>query len=896
MWWWRRSDEDFAEEIRSNIALETDRFIAEGMSPEEARRAALRAFGNATRTRERFYQSRRLSWLDDLHRDVRYACQTLVRNPGFTTVAVLTLALGIGATTAIFSLLDAVMLRPLPVHEPHSLSLVYDVGPAAAVDLNPRGDIYSWPLVQEFQRALPVGTMLAAMTPPTPLSVRLGDEPGTDRIQSQLVSGDFFQVLGVRPTLGRLLSREDTRTVDGHPVAVLEHGFWQRQFGADPNIIGRHLPINGQPFVIVGVSELGFRGVWADSPVQIWVPLVMQHALNYRQNAATVSTTSDTPWSSNPRVSWLNVVFRSPSDQRDTIETALARLYHASIQVLVDDGAETSRVLERRLHTESFARGFSNLRSQYSTVLIFLMWMVTLLLLVACANVANLLLARWTARRREFAIRLSLGAGRGRLMRQLITEGLILSVIGGVGGVLLADWASTTLAATVLAREVLPARIALDTRVLTFCVIVSITNSLMFSVVPSFRSTAGALGSALRTSGAGGSRAALAMRPLVVAQVAFSVVLVAAAGLVGRSLVNLWRLDPGYDHEHIVQIRIDPRAGGVRTEELPSLYRRITERATQMPRVIAAEVSRLGLAGGVRSVGSVTLEGYVPIPGENVRFLGNQVGPRYFNTVGMTLIQGRSFTERDVKGQPGVAIVNESAARRYFGGVNEAIGKRIDIGVEVDFEIVGVARDARVNSLREAPSPMAFYPLMQWGYFAQVLELRVSGDASLVGEHVRRMLNQEEPRLLANSPSAHVAERLDRGVLRDRLVASLAAAFGFTALLLSCIGLYGALSYAVAKRTSELGLRMAIGATATDVLRLVLGSGMRVTLIGLLVGTLGAVGLNRLIASLLFGVQGTDITTLAVVPATIALVAAATCWLPARRAARIDPLVALRCE
>jgi predicted permease len=738
--------------------------------------------------------------------------------------------------------------------------------------------------------------MLAAMTPPTPLSVQLGNAPTTARIQSQLVSGDFFQTFGVGPALGRLLSREDTRTFDGHPVVVLEHGFWQRQFGKDLNVIGRSLLINGQPFVIVGVTEPGFRGVWADSSVQMWIPLVMQHALNYRQNAATVSTTSDTPWSPNPRVSWLNVVFRSPSDQRDIIETAFARLYYANVQELVDDGAETSRVLQRRLHAESFARGFSNLRGQYSAVLTFLMWMVTLLLLLACANVANLLLARWTARQREFAVRLSLGAKRGRLVRQLLTEGLMLSVVGGVAGALLADWISTTLAGTVLAREVLPTHLALDRRVLMFCAIVSITNGLMFSIVPSLRSTSGSLGSALRLSGTAGSRAALAMRPLIGAQVALSVVLVAGAGLVGRSLVNLWRLNPGYDHEHLVQIRIDPRAGGVRTEELPSLYQQITERAMQKPGVVAAEVSRLGLASGVRSVGSVTLEGYAPAPGESVRFLTNQVGPTYFSTVGMTLIQGRSFTERDVRGQPGVAIVNESAARRYFGGINEAIGKRVDAGVEFDFEIVGVVQDARVNSLREAPSPMAFYPLMQWAHFAQVLDLRVSGDAVLVGEQVRRMLNQEEPRLLANSRSLHIAERLDRGVLRDRMVASLAAAFGFTALLLTCVGLYGVLSYSVARRTSELGLRMAIGATAPHILRLVLGDGMRVTLVGLLVGTGSAVGLNRLIAPLLFSVQPIDITTLAVVPTTIALVASATCWLPARRAAKVDPIVALRCE
>jgi predicted permease len=316
----------------------------------------------------------------------------------------------------------------------------------------------------------------------------------------------------------------------------------------------------------------------------------------------------------------------------------------------------------------------------------------------------------------------------------------------------------------------------------------------------------------------------------------------------------------------------------------------------QIPGVLAAEFSRLGLASGVRAIGSVALEGYVPAPGESVRFQTNQVGPTYFSTVGMTVTRGRSFTERDVKGQPGVAIVNESAARRYFGGTTGAIGKRIDAGGELDFEVVGTVRDARVNGLREAPLPMAFYPLMQWSYFAQVLELRVSGDAMQVGEEVRRMLNAEEPRLLAASHSIQVAAQLDRGLSRDRLVASLAAAFGFVALLLTCVGLYGVLSYAVATRTSELGLRMAIGATATDILRLVLGDGMRVTLIGLLLGLAGAAGLNRLIASLLFGVPPTDTTTLFVVIATITLVAALTCWLPARRATKVDPLVALRCE
>ena len=645
----------------------------------------------------------------------------------------------------------------------------------------------------------------------------------------------------------------------------------------------------------MGVASAGFRGSSADSTVQVWVPLVMQHAIGYRQNAHTASTNADDPWPPNPRISWLNVVVRSRPEQRATIERSLGRLYLADMRERVEADAEIPGALERRLHMESFARGYSRLRDQYANVLVVLMALVILLLLATCANIANLSLARWTARQREFAVRLSLGAGRLQLVRQLLVESLALSVAGGLLALLVADWASTSIAAAASAREILPARVALDGRVLLFCALVSVMTSLAFGVVPALRVTSTRAMRSLRAAGTG-VHAASAMRPLVAAQVALSVVLVGTAALFGRSLVNLWNLDPGYDRTQTVQIRIDPLAGGIREGELAVVYQRTIARAREVPGVLAAEVSRHGLASGARSIGSISLEGYEPAPGENVRFMANWVGPAYFSTTGMRILQGRAFTDHDVEGQPGVAVVNEAAARRYFGDVTRALGRRIDIGMEFDFEIVGVVADARVNGLHEAPAPMAFYPLAQAGGYAGVLELRVGGDPAQIGETVRRVINAEEPRLLANSRAVTIAEQLDRGVSTDRLVASLAGAFGLSALLLACVGLYGVLTYSVGRRTPEIGVRMALGASPASVIRLVVNEGLRVAVIGILLGVVVAVAAGRMIQSLLFGVSTSDPLTYAGVVATLLSMAVIASILPAWHASRVEPVTALHAE
>jgi predicted permease len=686
-------------------------------------------------------------------------------------------------------------------------------------------------------------------------------------------------------------------TVDGHPVAVIGAAFWQRQFGASRSVIGRSLTISGVLFTIVGVAESGFRGVWIDSTVDIWVPLVMQHALGYRQNANNLSANSEEPWVGQMGISWLQVIVRSSLEQRAAIVDAFARLHLGAMREIAANVPELEgrRLLLRHLQVTSFARGYSDVRLQYSDALRLLMAMVGLLLLVACANVANLLLARWVARQHEIAIKLSIGSSRGRIVRQLVIESLLLAAVGGAAGLGLAQRATNTLATTAQVQTVLTASVAVDLRVLGFCVLLSTATTLIFGLVPAIRATPASPAGVIRAGGATHARTPSMMRVLVAAQVAMSVVLVVGAALLGRSLLNLRHLDPGYDHEHVVQIRMDPLAGGLAPEELPAVYQRVAERARRVRGVTGAEVSRLGVASGIRSVGSANVEGYTPVPGERVRFMANSVGPTYFATTGMTLVQGRGFTDRDVDGRPPVAVVNESAARRYFGGIEKAIGRRMGF-VDLGIEVVGVVRDARVMSLREAPTPMVFTPILQTRAYAQALDIRVAGEPGQVGEAVRRLIVETEPRLLAYNHPTLVAEALERRLTRDRLVSGLALAFAALALLLACFGLYGVLTYAVERRTREMGVRMALGAAPADLLRMVIGDGLRVTCAGVVIGLLGAIAAARLIESLLFRVAPSDPITYVAVVATLLAVTSLASFLPAQRAARVDPVVALRAE
>jgi predicted permease len=835
----------------------------------------------------------------NLRQDVRDALRSLRRAPGFTTVVVLTLALGIGANTAIFSLMEAVMFRQLRLPAPEELSLLYDEGPRARGDITgglARGEDFSWPLVQQLQTDLPKGVRLAAMTPPTRLNARLGTDSTTTLVLSQLVSGGFFSTVGATPALGRLFTDDDTRVAGSNAVAVVGYDFWQGQLGGRNDIVGRSIPVNGVPFTIVGVANQGFTGVWMGSTIQLWVPLTMQQALAYRQNAATHNADPDVAWPLQSNVFWLKVAVRSTPTQREPVRSAFASVRDREMrQVAGDNPTPDLRLLvSRQAKLESFARGFSVVREQYSSVLVLLMAMVVLLLLATCANVANLKLARSAARQREFGVRMALGVGRGRFVRYLLIESLLLSALGGIAAVIVAQWSSTSLASFALARDVLPPGFALDGRVLAFCAGIALATSVLFGLFPAFRLTHVPLVSALaRRGAAGGVRA---MRPLVIVQIALSVVLVVGAVLFGRSLLNLWTTDAGYDREHLVQVRLNPRAGGVRAEELSALYERITERARQIPDVIAAEVSYCGIASGCRSIGGITVEGYQAAAGEVPRMMENRVGPTYFTTTGMRIVRGRGFTDHDVEGQPQVVVINESASRKYFGDT-DPIGKRVGYG-QLTTQIVGIVRDARVTALREEPVPMAFYPIAQGTerQFASAMDLRVTGNPADVGETARRAIAAMEPRLLAYARPLTIAEQLDQGLVRDRLVAYLATAFGALALLLACVGLYGVLSYAVATRTSEIGVRMALGATPVSVLRLVVGDGMRMTMAGLAIGIGAAFASTRFIQTLLFGVKPTDVASYAAVIGALAVVAALASYMPARRAARVDPMTALRAE
>jgi predicted permease len=832
--------------------------------------------------------------------DLRLALRSLKKNRGFSVVVVLTLALGIGANTAIFSLVDALMLRQLAVKDPGELWRVFDDGPSpdGASAGTEVADIYSWPLAQRFAQALPAGSSLAAMTPTTRFTARLGADATTTAVTGQLVSGSYFTTFGAQPALGRLFTADDTASTNDNPVAVLGYGFWQRQFGGDPRIVGRAIVLNRVPITVVGIAENGFTGNWVDTTIQVWLPLVMQHSVGYRQNAATHNAEDEQAWPTQNRVDWLNVAIRSSDEQRQAIVERLAPMYLADRREVMGDqpDAEGRSLLQRQLALESFARGYSVMRDQYSRVLTLLMAMVTLLLLVACANVANLLLARWTARQREVAVRLAVGAARGRLIWQLLTESLVLAVLGGLVAIVLADWISSTIATSVSVRSLLPVRVGLDGRVLAFCGLVSIVTSLAFGIAPAIRGTAASPSAALKSGVAPSSRRAmLGMRPLVAAQVALSVVLVVAAGLFGRSLVKLSTLDPGYDRSsQRVQLRIDPLGGGMRLEEAPDLYRRVVARARQVPGVGDAEIAYLGVASGTRSIGSIDLEGYVPGPDERVRFLMNNVGPTYFDTTGMELVAGRAFTEHDIEGQPNVAVINEAAAR-YFGGPTQALSKRLGYG-ELDKEIVGVVRDARVLSLREPPAAMVFYPIFQMLRPAQAVEIRATGDAMAVGETVRRALSEMDARLLAVNRPTLVDDALARGLTRDRLIAYLAAGFGATALFLACIGLYGVLTYSVQRRTAEMGVRMAVGARPLDVAGLVLREGLTVAIVGIVIGVAAALTASRTIETLLFEVTATDVATYLAVAAMLLGTAALATYLPARRASRVDPMTALRSE
>ena len=805
------------------------------------------------------------------------------RNPGFTAVAALSLALGIGANTAIFSLMDTVLLRTLPVHDPERLVQIQASFRNEAFKRNQATQSFSLGTYLSFRTRNQVFADTLAFD-----SLERPDVSVDGRAEYtrgvELVSGNYFSALGVNAIAGRILTLEDDKTPGAHPVAVMSYGYWKRRFGLDPAILGRNISVNDVSFSIIGVAPPGFFGLSPDRSPDLWVPTMMQARLM-----------PATPYLNSSRW-WLKIMARlKPGVSQQQAQADLNVLFPQIEKEMSMN--KYQRFSGRPIELVSASRGYSMLRRQFSQPLTILMIVVGLVLLIACANVASLLLARATARRNEIGIRLAVGAGRLRLVRQLVTESMLLAAMGGAQGLMFASWGSRALL-NLLPQGPVPMLLDLhpDLRILGFTTALALLTGMLFGLAPALRATRvdlkaglGKVGSATRPSLRFG-------QTLVISQVALSLLLLVSAGLFVRSLQKLKSLDLGINPENLLQVAIDTQ--GYKGARLTSLYGQLLERLNSIPGVRLASGSGLGLISGFKQRTTVSVQGAASDDQET--FVDSaDVGPRFFETAGQPLLLGRDFTAADNAGAPKVVVINESMARRYFGNENP-IGKRLGYGRRnnAEFEIVGVAKDARFTSVREQVAPMMYFPAHQRTDRVDALQVRTIGNPTAIAAAVRRQVQGIDKRLLVDIKT--LGAQVDDSLVQERMIGTLAGFFSLLALLLAIVGLYGIMAYSVTRRTSEIGIRMALGAERRDVLWLVLRETMTLVMIGIAIGVPAALAVGRLaghlVSGLLFGLTATDPVTIAIAALLLAGGAAVAGYLPARRASRVDPMLALRYE
>ncbi len=832
--------------------------------------------------------------------DLRFAARLLRRSPGFTFVAVSSLALGIGGATAIFTVTDAVVLKSLPVRAPGQLYI------AQVEDASGSSSRFSYPLFEQARDVVHGSADMCVSSSVVRMLITEGAAaaPRPDDIgRVQLVSGEYFSVLGTRPQVGRLLEPADNRSIGAHPVAVLSDAFWARRFGRRPDIVNRLITVNGAALTVIGVTPPGFFGTVADTRADVWVPVMMQSVVRYANNADVENGDLDQPWVPQPEVAWLTVVLRARTDRdRHAVADVFTRLLQQQLAKRPGYGTDPDvrRLQARHVVLAPGSHGLSRMREQLQSPLAVLFAMVGLLLVIACANLAGLLLARSASRRRELAVRASIGAGRWRIVRQLLAESLLLGLAGGALGIVAARWGCDVLLALLAPGRTGPAMdLALDRRVLLFATTTSVLTTLGFGLLPALRASRVDPAETLNAFGrivGGERRRHSAGRLLVVAQLALTVLLLSVAALFARTLQQLAQVPVGYHQDGVVIARIDPRAAGYGLERLDALHRAIVERLETTPGVRSASLSLHGpLSGGAR-VSSLNVEGFQPPRDTPLEVQEDVVTPQYFQTVGLTLTRGRLFGPADhPKGH--VAIINETMARRFFAG-RDPIGRHWNSGGPIGadaFEIVGVVSDAHYNDLRSATPNAAYRLASQSEEYLTSVEVRTSGPATDAAHAVRVALGAVDPRIPVMEVSTLEA-RVRALTGQERTVALLAAVFGATALLVACLGLYGILAYHVTRRTPELGVRIALGAGRGAVLWLVMRDALVIVALGLAIGLPLTLAAAQQMTRLLYQVAPVDVlsyTAAAVVLVTIATLAA---WIPARRAAAIEPIVALRSE
>lgn len=828
-----------------------------------------------------------------LAQDLRFALRTFRKAPVFVVVAVLSLALGIGANTAIFTLVDQVLLRLLSVKHPEQL-----------VTLWGRGEHYggnngsmklSYPMYAEFRDQ---NQVFNGMFCSWSSAMSLSFQGRTERVSGELVSGTYFPVLGVGAAAGRVFTPDDDRTPGGHPFAVLSYRYWLSRFAGDPGVIGKKLLINGYPITVAGVSQAGFDGTDPGYSTQIRVPIVMRAEL-YPGDSLILK---------NRRFRWVSAFGRlKPGITMEGAKAGLQPLFHQMLETEVQQKEFATAApltkqnfLKMWIEPVPASKGRSSLRREFSNPLLVLMAIVALVLLIACANVANLLIARATARQKEIAVRLALGAGRRRIVSQLLVESLLLALSGGLAGLALAVWIDRTLV-SFLPPGTTPLTISTtpDWRILGFNLGVSLLAGAVFGLVPAFQSTPANLAPTLKDqvgSIAGGTSVGL-RKALVAAQVALSLLLLIGAGLFIRSLRNLKDLDPGFRTKNLVTFAVDPTLNGYKAERSLQFYRQLKEGLDSLPGVESSTLAVVPVLEDNEWDNWVSVETYKAKPGEWIDPHVNFVSPDYFKTLEVPMLMGRDFRMTDGRGQPKVIIVNEKFARRYFAGGN-ALGRHMgmggDPGTKLDMEIIGIVRDSKYENMRDEMPLEVFLPYHQRDYVnGMSAYVRTTRDPEQLFNVIRRLVNG----LDANLPLYRVKtleEQVDNSLVTERLVASLSTAFGLLATLLAAIGLYGVMAFTVAQRTREIGVRMALGALSGDVLWLVMKEVL--VAIGIAIGLPAAWGVTGLVKTQLYGITPNDPLSIALATLGIAFVALMAGYVPARRATRVDPMRALRWE
>lgn len=827
--------------------------------------------------------------------DLRYALRMLGKNPAFTAVAVVTLALGIGANTAIFSLENAVMLKMLPVKNPGELVVVGDPTEVHGRHMgDPQVNEFSYPLYRDIRDGSSVFSGMLASGEAHRQRVT-GDSIGeiSNNATGVLVSGNYFSVLGVNALYGRMITPDDDSAPGAHPVLVVSYGFWKNKLGETPNIVGQTLRINNYPFTVIGVAPPGFYGDTVGDAQDFWVPVTMQEQLiNGRK------------WLENYNASWLHVIARLKPGV--TVEKAAANV-NLVVQQLVG-GPLKAKLSKDDLDNLKASKvpvcagggGFSDLRGDFQQPLLLLMVIVALVLVIACVNVANLLLARASSRRKEFAVRVAIGAASGRIVRQLLTESILLAFAGGALGLLLARWGTNALLKLSGNNDL---EASPDLRVFLFTAAVCVLTGILFGLIPALRSRRVAVALTLKSGSQNGSSANAGWnwgKLLVTGQVAVSLLVLFVAGLLVHSLQNIRNVDLGYNREHLLLLSTDPLAAGYNNNaRIGSFANQLAEQIASLPGVRAVTSSKNGLFSGSESADSIKVEGYTSKNDADLEAAFDEVAPNYFHGVGIPMLLGRDIGLQDTETSPRVAVINETMARFYFGQTNP-IGRKFiidDPGSKGPVEIVGVARDARDHKLKGKVDRRFYVPLSQSMGTIPVVNfvIRTVGNPVAVAEAVRKQLKNLDANIPVNSVRA-LNELTERAISDQVLIARLSSFFAGLALLLAAIGLYGILSYSVAGRTREIGVRMALGAQRGSVLKMVLQEAGKLVLLGVVIGIPSALLASRLFSSMLFGLKGTDPASMLIVIAVLLAITLLASYIPARRATKVDPMIALRYE